>query len=81
MDLGPVPTLLDAVRHAVACCAEQCRPRLCDELDNTARFLDLSLGVFAEISRADDERDLWEATLAEDLAVTERNEVENRGRI
>ena len=51
--------------------------RLCDELDNTTGLLDLALGVLAEVARADDERDLGDAALAEDLAVAEREEVED----
>jgi len=52
--------------------------RLCDELDDTAGLLDLALGVLADVAGADDERDLGNAALAEDLAVAEGEEVENR---
>lgn len=50
---------------------------LCDELDHTTSLLDLSLGIFAEVSRLDNERDLRDAALAEDLAVAERKEVKD----
>lgn len=53
--------------------------RLCDELDNTARLLDLALGVLGEVAGADDERNLRDATLAEDLAVAEGEKVEDGG--
>ena len=45
---------------------------LCDQLHNAARLFDLALGIFAEVPRLDDEWDLWDATLTEDFAVTER---------
>ena len=51
--------------------------RSCDELHDTARLLDLALGVSAEVSRANDEWDLWDTALAEDFAVAEREEVED----
>jgi len=51
---------------------------LCDELHDTSRLLDLALGVFAEVTCANDERYLGNPALAEDLAVAEREEVENR---
>ena len=50
---------------------------LCDELDNTTGLLDLSLGVLAEVSGTDDDRDLWDTTLSEDLGVTEGKEVKD----
>lgn len=53
--------------------------RLCDELDNTARLLDLALGVLGEVAGADDEGNLRDAALAEDLAVAEGEEVEDGG--
>jgi hypothetical protein len=53
--------------------------RLCDELDNTAGLLDLALGVLGEVAGADDEGNLRDATLAEDLAVAEGEEVEDGG--
>lgn len=56
-----------------------CKSQLSDELDNTAGLLDLALGVLAEVTCADDERDLRDATLSEDLAVAEREEVEDWG--
>lgn len=51
--------------------------RLGDELDDTASLLDLALGVLGEVAGADDEWDLWDAALAEDLAVAEREEVKD----
>lgn len=54
---------------------------LCYELDNTTSLLDLTLGVLAEVSGADNEGDLRETTLSEDLGVSEGKEVENRGRV
>lgn len=58
-----------------------CSPQLSDELDNTAGLLDLALGVLAEVTCADDERDLRDASLSEDLAVAEREEVEDWGSV
>lgn len=55
--------------------------RLCHELDNTTSFLDLALGVLGEVTGADDEWNLWDATLSEDLAVAEREEVEDWGSV
>lgn len=52
---------------------------LCDELDNTTGLLDLLLSVLAEVTGANDDRDLWESTLSEDLAVAEWEKVEDRG--
>lgn len=51
----------------------------CDELHHTTGFLDLALGIFAEVSCADDEGDLRDAALAEHFAVAEREEVEDGG--
>lgn len=51
----------------------------CNELHHTAGFLDLALGIFAEVSCADDEGDLGDAALAEHFAVAEREEVEDGG--
>jgi hypothetical protein len=53
--------------------------RLCDELDDTTGLLDLALGVLGEVAGADDEGNLRDATLAEDLAVAEGEEVEDGG--
>ncbi len=50
---------------------------LCDELHNTTRLLDLALGVFAEVTCANDERYLGDSALAEDFAVAEGEEVED----
>ena len=55
--------------------------RLCDELDNTTSLGDLALGVLGEVTGADDERDGWDATLAEDFAVAEWEEVEDWGSV
>ena len=52
--------------------------RSCDKLDNATSLLDLALGVFAEKPRAHNDWNLGEATLTEDFAVAEREEVENR---
>ena len=53
--------------------------RSCNKLHNTTSLFDLALGVFAEVSRSDDEWNFWNATLAEDFAVAEREEVEDWG--
>lgn len=53
------------------------KTHLSDELNNTAGLLDLALGVLADVAGADDDRDLRETTLSEDLAVAEREEVED----
>ncbi len=50
---------------------------LCDQLHNPTRLFDLALGVFADIPRLDDDWDLWKATLAENFAVAEREEIED----
>lgn len=55
--------------------------RLCDELDNTTSLGDLALSVLGEVTGADDERDGWDATLAEDFAVAEWEEVEDWGSV
>ena len=51
---------------------------LCDELDNTTGLLDLALGVLADVSGANDQWDLGDSALAEDFAVAEGEEVEDR---
>ena len=51
--------------------------RLSGELDNTASLLDLTLSVLGEVAGADDERDGGDTALAEDLAVAEREQVED----
>ena len=43
-----------------------------NKLNNAASLLDLTLGLLGEIARAHDDRDLREATLAQDLGVAER---------
>lgn len=75
----PTPGISEAgfFGHAVVVVVET--SRLCDELDNTAGLLDLALGVLGEVAGADDEGNLRDATLAEDLAVAEGEEVEDGG--
>lgn len=52
--------------------------RLSNELDNTTSFLDLALCILADVSCLDDERyTLREASLSENLAVAEGEEVKN----
>jgi len=60
--------VVDAVRWEV---------HLCDELAGTTGLLDLLLGVLGEVAGADNDWDLWETTLAKDLAVAEGEEVED----
>lgn len=55
--------------------------RLCNELDNTSGLGDLALGVLGEVAGADDEWDGGDATLAEDFAVSEWEEVEDWGSV
>jgi len=50
---------------------------LCDKLNHTTSLLDLALGVLAEVACADDNGNLRDPTLAENLAVAEREEVED----
>jgi hypothetical protein len=52
---------------------------LCDELDNTTSLRDLLLGVFGDISGADDDGDLRKTALSEDLGVAEGEEVNDGG--
>jgi hypothetical protein len=52
---------------------------LCDELDNTTGLLDLALSLGRDVTGANDDWDLGETTLAEDLGVTEGEEVEDGG--
>ena len=52
--------------------------RLCNQLHDTARLLDLALSIFAEVPSFDDDREFWKTAFAEDLAVAEREEVEDR---
>lgn len=47
-----------------------CERRLRDDLDDTTGLFDLLLGTSRHEAGLDDERDLWETALAEDLAVT-----------
>lgn len=53
--------------------------RLCNELNDATCLLDLALGVAGEVTRADDEGNLRDATLAENFAVAHRDEVEDWG--
>ena len=50
---------------------------LCDELYNTAGLFDLLLGVLGEVARAHEEGNVGKTTLAEDLGVAQRQEVED----
>jgi hypothetical protein len=52
---------------------------LTDQLNDTPGFLDLALSLCGEVSCADNKRDFWDATLAKNLGVAEREEVEDRG--
>jgi hypothetical protein len=54
---------------------------LTDQLNDTTSFLDLALSLCREVSCADNERDFWNATLAKNLGVTKREEVEDWGGI
>ena len=51
--------------------------RSCNQLHDTARLLDLALGVFAEVPRLDDDGELGQTAFAEHFAVAEREEVED----
>jgi hypothetical protein len=53
--------------------------QLSDKLDNTTGLLDLALSLSRDVAGADDDGDLGETTLAENLGVTEREEVEDGG--
>jgi hypothetical protein len=64
-------------KSILSCVVVTCR--LCDELDDTTGLLDLALGVLGEVAGTDDDGDLRDATLAEDLAVAEGEEVEDGG--
>jgi len=50
---------------------------LCNQLNDTAGLLDLALSLLAEPSGSYNDRDFWDAALAEDLGVAERKEVED----
>ncbi len=50
---------------------------LCNELDNATGLLDFTLGLCREEAGANDEWDLWNATLAEHFGITEVEEVED----
>jgi hypothetical protein len=54
------------------------RALLCDELNDTAGLLDLALGVLADVSGTNDQGDLGNPALAENFAVAEGEEVEDR---
>ena len=64
-------------KSILSCVVVTCR--LCDELDDTTGLLDLALGVLGEVAGTDNDGDLGDATLAEDLAVAEGEEVEDGG--
>ena len=64
-------------KSILSCVVVTCR--LCDELDDTTGLLDLALGVLGEVAGTDNDGDLRDATLAEDLAVAEGEEVEDGG--
>ena len=57
---------------------KKCTGHLCDELNNATGLLDLALSVFAEVPGPNDYRDFWDAALAENFAVAEREEVKDR---
>jgi hypothetical protein len=57
---------------------KKCTEHLCDELNNATGLLDLALSVFAEVPGPNDYRDFWDAALAENFAVAEREEVKDR---
>lgn len=59
------------------CGREFVKPSSCYELHDTACLFDLALRVFAEVSRANDQWDLRNASFAEDLGVAEISEVED----
>jgi hypothetical protein len=52
---------------------------LTDQLNDATSFFDLALSLCGEVPCADNERDFWDATLAQNLRVTEREEVEDWG--
>ena len=54
---------------------------LCNQLNNTTRLLDFLLRLPAHISRSHNDRNLGQPALAEDLAVTEGQKVEDGGGI
>lgn len=59
---------------------EQCADKICfscDKLDDTPSLLDFALSVLAEVTCANDERDLRDTTLAEDFAVAEGEEIDD----
>lgn len=51
--------------------------RLCNQLNNTTSLGDLALCLLADPSCADDQWNLWDATLAENFAVAEGEEIKN----
>jgi len=48
-----------------------------DQLNDTTGLLDLALSLLAEPSGSYNDRDFWDAALAENLGVAERKEVED----
>ena len=51
--------------------------RLCDELDRTTSLLELALGLGADVASLDDDGDGGNATLSEELGVTERQKIDD----
>lgn len=51
--------------------------RLCDQLNDTTGGDDLLLSELGEPSGADDDWNVWEASLSEDLGVSEWKEIDN----
>ena len=52
---------------------------LSNQFNNTTRLLDLLLSIPAEVTGADNDRDLRNTALAEDLRVSEGEEIDDRG--
>jgi hypothetical protein len=52
-----------------------------NQLNNATSLGNLLLGELRDVAGPDDERDLGDAALAEDLGVTEREQVEHRCRV
>jgi hypothetical protein len=54
---------------------------LSHQLHDTTRLFDLALCVLAEVTCSHNEWDLWDAAFAQDLAVPEWEEVEDRSSV